>query len=86
VVTKPCSILAREISGDKRGVAYPGGRDVGRGWNRVLKTSSSYRNPMVKHEPELHITTRRHRCCTLLLYSRLSQFLRVAKVPLTDMT
>jgi hypothetical protein len=23
--------------------------------NRVLKLSSSYRNPMVKHEPELHI-------------------------------
>lgn len=22
--------------------------------NRVLKLSSSYRNPMVKHEPELH--------------------------------
>ena len=51
--------------------------------NRVLKLSSSYRNPMVKHEPELHITTRRHRCCTLLLYSGLSQFLRVAKVALT---
>jgi hypothetical protein len=38
---------------------------------------------MVKHEPELHITTRRHRCCTLLLYSGLWQFLRLAKVPLT---
>ena len=36
---------------------------------------------MVKHEPELH--TPRHRCCTLLLYSGLSQFLREAKVPLT---
>jgi hypothetical protein len=23
--------------------------------NRVLKLSSSYRNPMVKHEPELHM-------------------------------
>jgi hypothetical protein len=25
--------------------------------NRVLKLSSSYRNPMVKHEPELHRRT-----------------------------
>lgn len=26
--------------------------------NRVLKLSSSYRNPMVKHEPELHTVVR----------------------------
>jgi hypothetical protein len=38
---------------------------------------------MVKHEPELHITVRRHRCCTLLLHVGLSQVARVAKVPLT---
>jgi hypothetical protein len=28
--------------------------------NRVLKLSTSYRNPMVKHEPELHRS-----CCGL---------------------
>ena len=35
--------------------------------NRVPKPSSSYRNPMVKHEPELHKTAQtahRQRCCT----------------------
>ena len=28
--------------------------------NRVPKLSSSYRNPMVKHEPELHTSPRDH--------------------------
>jgi hypothetical protein len=31
----------------------------------------------------MSITTRRHRCCTLLLYLRLWQLIRIAKVPLT---